>query len=560
MKSKQSTFTIFGLFLVALLTTSPLFAAVQVSATVSNNTVAVNDMFILTVTINDNDDDYQLDTRSLEDNFSVSRPSRSQSTSIINFDRVQQTEWKVRLQAKQAGTFMIPSLKIGDYHTDPIEIRVREASQVQQDTVQDEMVFIENSLNESDIYVGQAVIFTTKLYIAKNSNELDLIAPSFEGAQASVYGEDNNSQTIRNGIRYNTITRQYKLTPTQAGQFEINSPLLTGTLRNVVAVSQWQNRVVAEPINVRGQRLNINVKAIPKDYQGEWLVSEDLRLIEDNDLTAQQYKVGDPITRSITLQIASVGKDKLPTLKLNYPSSLRMYPDQDQLQEGQANGLTYGIRIMSHAIIADTAGTLTLPEVKLNWFNSRTNKAEVALLPEQVLTILPAEQQQLTTLPTETTVTPVKQTIIVDHQALLYWQLAVAVLLVLLLLMVFYHLAYRRSQTHNKPVKTAPKKSDELDPMLKKSLTDHDAPKCYSLLLKCAQQQYPTLKSLSELPAKSALDAEKSELLKHEIQWLQICCSDKSQQWNANKLAELLKLSEAQKAQKNQPDPMNLNP
>jgi len=560
MKSKQSTFTIFGLFLVALLTTSPLSAAVQVLATVSNNTVVVNDMFILTVTINDNDDDYQLDTRSLEDNFNVSRPSRSQSTSIINFDRVQQTEWTVRLQAKQAGTFIIPSLKIGDYHTDPIEIRVREPSQAQQDSAQDEMVFIENSLNESDVYVGQAVIFTTKLYIAKNSNELDLAAPSFEGAQASVYGDDTNSQTIRNGIRYNTITRQYKLTATQAGQFEISSPLLTGTLRKVVAVSEWQNRVVAEPINVRGQRLNINVKAIPADYQGEWLVSEDLRLIEDNDLDAQQYKVGDPITRSITLQIASISKDKLPTIKLNYPKSLRLYPDQDQLQEGQANGLTYGIRIMSHAIIADTAGTLTLPEIKLNWFNSRTNKAEVAILPEQVLTILPAEQPQLTTLPAETTLAPVKQTIIVDHQALIYWQVAVAVLIMLLLLMFFYHLAYRRSQTPNKAVKKQLNPLDENALMLKKSLINHDAPKCYSLLLKCAQQQYPTLKSLNELPAKSALDAEKSELLKHEIQWLQICCSDKSQQWNANKLAELLKLSEAQKTQNAQQNPMNLNP
>jgi len=561
MKSKQSTFTIFGLFLVALLTTSPLFAATQATATVSNNAVVVGDRFILTVTINDNDDDYQLDTRALEENFTVSRPSRSQSTSIINFDRVQQTEWTVRLQAKQTGTFIIPSLKIGDYHTDPIEIRVSEISQVEPGSTHDEMVFIENSINESDVYVGQAVIFTTKLYIAKNSNELDLSAPSFSGAQASVYGEDSNSQTIRNGIRYNTITRQYKLIATQAGQFEINSPLLSGSLRKVVAVNQWQNRVVAEPINVRGPRLKVNVKAIPADYQGEWLVSEDLRLIEDNDLTAQQYKVGDPITRRITLQIASVGKDEMPSIKLNYPKTLRMYPDQDQLQEGQADGLTYGVRIMSHAIIADTAGTLTLPAITLNWFNSRTNKAEVATLPAQVLTILPGEQQSLTTAqPVEPNIAPVKQTIIVDHQALIYWQIAVAVLLVLLVLMIVFHLLYRRAQETKKEPIIAPTTIDESQLMLQKSLKNHDAPKCYGLLLKCAQQQYPTLKSLSELPANCALDNEKSEFLKHEIQWLQICCSDKSQQWNGNKLAELLTLCEAQKTQKQQQNPMNLNP
>lgn len=555
-------FSIFGLFLIALLTSPALFAAIQVTATVSETQVVKGDLFILTIDINDNDNNYRLDTRSLEASFTVYRPSQSQSSEYVNGSFSQKTQWRVRLQAKKTGKAIIPALKIGNFKTDPIEINVIEASQFKQDKdTQNRTVFIENSINKQVVYIGQSFIYTTKLYLSKNSNTLDLVAPHFAGADAEVFGQDNNSQTVLNGVRYNIITRQYKLIATQVGQFDIDSPLLTGTLRKSITVNGWQNRTIAEPINVRGERLTINVKAIPKSYQGDWLVSEDLRLIENNDLTAQSYKVGDPITRSITLQIASVDKEKLPNINLNYPKSLRFYPDQDQLKEGQANGLTYGIRIISHAIIADKQGTLTLPEIKINWFNSQTNQSEIAILPAQNLTILGADVQQLT-LPT--TITPAistsKASIMVESPTLIYWQISVAALIIMMLLMIAYHLYFRRLQKANQhPVKKV-LAQDEHYLVLLKCLQSHDAPKCYSMLLKYAQHQYPALKSLSELADKIALDAEKRQILRHEIRWLQICCSDKSQQWNANKLSQLIKVYESTKTKKIAQETMNLNP
>ena len=559
----KSTFSFLGLFLVALLTAMPSYAEVQVTATVSNNNVAVGDRFILTININDNDDDYQLDTSELETSFNTSRPSRSQSNQYINGTFTQQTQWQVSLQAKKVGTLTIPALKIGKYKTDPITITVTEVSQqAKSDSDDDKTVFIENSIDKNSVYLGQSFIFTTKLYISKNSNQLDLDAPYFEGAEVSVLGQDKNNQTVINGIRYNTITRQYLINATQSGTFEIDSPLLSGTLRKVVAVSEWQNRVIADPINARGERLTINVKAIPEDYQGDWIVSDDLRLIEDNDLSAQSYKVGEPITRSITLQIASVGKDKLPNIKLNYPKTLRVYPDQDQLEEGQANGVNYGVRTIRHAIIADKEGKLTLPEIKLNWFNSRTEQQETAILPEQSLTILPADKLQ-TNLPpsTQPEIKQTEPTVIIDNSSLIYWQVTVAILIVIILLMVFYHLSYRRLMANNKQQKTitiAPLNQHYIT--LQNSLKKGNASACYSALLAYAQNQYPTLKSLSQLADKSTLNEELKQQLSDEIQHLQQCCSDPSQQWQAERLAELIKTEQSTRDSHVETDPMNLNP
>ncbi|PKF63442.1 protein BatD [Psychromonas sp. psych-6C06] len=558
----KSTFSFLALILIMLFS-SPLLAATKVTATVSDNQVALGDIFILTVSVNDNDDDYQLDTRSLEQSFTVYRPSQSQRTEYINGEFSQQTQWQVRLQAKSLGKLTIPRLKIGDLATNPIEINVVEPSQISQSTGEEQSVFIENRIDKEQVYIGQSFIYTTKLFISKNSNELDLDPPYFEGVEASVFGKDKNAQTVRNGIRYNTITRQYKLTPSKSGQFEINSPLLTGTLRKVVAVSEWQNRVIADPINVRGDSLNINVKAIPENYQGDWIVSDDLRLIEDNDLSAQSYKVGEPITRSITLQIASIDKEKLPNIKLNYPADLRVYPDQDQLEEAQSNsGKRYAIRIMRHAIIADQAGDLTLPEIKLNWFNSRTDKAETAILPAQTLTILPAETTQSTTLPTtQPIVEQPTPTIIVDNKTLIYWQITVALLLLIILIMVLYHLSYRRKQSKRKDVsESAIVPLNEHFVTLQNSFAQNSATKCYSALLSYAQHQYPTLKSLSEFADKSALTDILKQQLKEELQWLQICCSDPTQQWQSDKLAALIKSEQESQKQTLHSDPLDINP
>jgi len=165
MKSKLSFFI---LLFVTLLSSSPLFADVNVTASVNDTQVVKGDIFILTINVNDKDSDYQLDTRPLEKLFTVYRPSQSQSTQYINGEFNQQTEWKVRLQALETGTLTIPSLKIGDLNTEAIEINVVEASQRSPAANdQDRSVFMENSIDKQDVFVGQSFIFTTKLYISK---------------------------------------------------------------------------------------------------------------------------------------------------------------------------------------------------------------------------------------------------------------------------------------------------------------------------------------------------------------------------------------------------------
>jgi len=519
-------------------------ATAQLQTSVSDNSVLLGDLFVLTITLNGSDSDDQLDARLLEKDFTVYRPSQSRSSKYINGEFSQQTQWKITLQAKRVGELTIPALKVGALTTQAIKISVEKASEKATKT-EDNQIFMENSLNKNSVYLGQQLILTTKIFISENTDQLELLAPSLGDAKVSVYGKDKEGQTIRNGIRYKTITRQFQISAKQVGNFTVKSPLLTGNLRKIVQVSEWQNRVIADPINIRGDALPVEIKATPENFQGEWLISDDVRLIEDPALNAQTYHVGEPITRNITLQAASIDLDKLPEIKFNYPQSLRFYPDQDELKEGQANGLQYAVRSVRHAIIADKTGELILPEIKLGWWNSQTDKQEFAVLPAQTLTIVAAEQEAIaaqssTPAAPANSIDEVKPVIIVDHQTLFYWQIFSALLLLVIVILIFYQRHYRRQQSGQaQNIKmTAPR--DNSYAALLAQLQTGKPTLIYQALLNYAQSEFPSLKSLSQLSDYISLNEQDKKQLAAQIKLLENACSDPSVHWRATQLALLI--------------------
>lgn len=563
----RSKLLIITAFFFSLFLQQSALASPQLQTTVSDNSVFLGDLFVLTISIDDNDADWQLDTKPLEKDFTVFRPSQSRSSSYINGKSTQQTKWQVTLQAKRIGDLTIPALQIGKLSSTPIKISVKKPS-AEATKSEDNLIFMENSLSTKSVYLEQPLLFTSKIYIAQNSDQLDLLAPTLDGASVTVYGEDKNGETIRNGIRYKTITRQYQISSNKAGNFTISSPLLTGNTRKMVTINDWQNRVISSPFNIRGASLEVQIKAQPTHYQGEWLVSDDVRLIEESALNKQSYHVGEPITRSITLQVASIDKDKLPNLHFNYPKNLRFYPDQDELKAGQANGLIYAIRTVRHAIIADHAGQLTLPEVKLPWWNSQTDKQEFAILPAQTLTILAAEKtaeqipasQSPQAAAAEDKKLPATP-IIVDNESLIYWQISSAILLLALLLLSIYHLAYRRAQSSNStPKNAAAQPLNKAYLKLQEALGKAQAAPVYQALLSYAQSEFLTLKSLSQLPDYLHLQEQDRKLLLTEIKQLENACTDRTLSWNGAQLNKLIKKYCQQKSQQQANNIMDLNP
>ena len=525
------------------------FAATQATASVSNNQVYLGDIFMLNVEVDDTGSEYQLDTDVLKDKFTVFLPSRGQKQMYINGEFKAQTTWQVRLQANKIGTFTIPSLKIGDVQTQAIKIQVIEPS-AQQKSVQGDAIFIENSLNKSKIYLGQQVILDTKIYVSENISNADVLPPALDSVDVERIDPKPQSQIIRNGIRYQVFSYQYKITPSIAKEMVIPSPLLTGQMNR--RVNQWQGQSAYQAINIRGNTVALTVKDIPSNFQGDWLVSDDVRIIENNDLHSKEYAVGDPITRSISLQVASISLDKMPQIKLNYNNSMRYYPDKDDLKQGEINNKLYTQRTITHAIIANKAGQLVLPEIKIPWWNSVTDKQEFATLPAQTLTIKAApstnnnqsnstpllgnaalEQAKLNTSNSQ----PVNNT-----AELLFWKISTLVLFLLLVIGTIYHFMQRKGMAikDNNSVNNVVESKQPYKALL--IALQHAQPQLvYNSLLRYLQSKYPAITQIQEIESYSRLNEEKKQQLLLNLKQLELACSGQTHQWNAGELTKLIK-------------------
>lgn len=525
----------------------PAFAVTQATASVSNNQVYLGDIFILNVEVDDTGSEYQLDTNVLKDNFTVFLPSRSQKKTYINGEFKAQTTWQVRLQANKVGTFTIPAIKVANVETQAIKIQVIEPS-AQQKSIQGDAIFIENSLNKSKIYLGQQLVLESKIYISENVNNANVLPPSIDSVEVEQIDPKPQSQIIRNGIRYQVFSYQYKITPSVAKDIIIPSPLLTGQITR--RVNQWQSQSAYQTINIRGNTLPLTIKEIPNDFQGDWLVSDDVRLIENNDLHTKEYAVGDPITRSISLQVASTSIDKMPQIKLNYDNSMRYYPDKDDLKQGEINNKLYTQRTITHAIIANEAGELVLPEIKIPWWDSALDKQKFAILPAQKLTIKAAQSNnnQNNTLPllSNTTIeqknsNTVNSQPITSSTELLFWKVTTLILFILLIIGTIYHLQQRKGYIKKENNNVNNVKSKQPYKALLTALHYEKPELVYSNMLRYLQSKYPAITQIQEIEIYSKLNEDIKQKLLLNLKQLELACAGQAHQWNSAELIKLIK-------------------
>lgn len=377
--------------LITVLVTSPTaLALTNVTASIDSNPVMSNESIVLTVIADDSIERDALDTSSLLKDFIVARSEVSSQTSIVNFNMSKTTQWQIVLMPRTTGNLTIPALTIDGHQSQPINIIVIDQSAAGSTQQQD--IFISTELSSNDIYVQQLVTLTIKLHIGVQLQRGSLTEPILEGAIIEQVGKDVESDGIVNGKRYRIIERTYAITPEQSGEYTLVTPLFSG---DVMVQSQRRSGFLSfgetKPVNVSGDKLPITVRPIPErfpvDGNNAWLPSELLTLHQEWQPEPSEFKVGEPITRTITLTAAGLGKAQLPKINMDAPSGLKIYPDQAELHSNLTKERLISQKRQNFALVASKAGDYVLPKISIAWWNTVTNKYQQAILPEQTITI-----------------------------------------------------------------------------------------------------------------------------------------------------------------------------
>lgn len=53
------------------------------------------------------------------------------------------------------------------------------------------------------------------------------------------------------------------------------------------------------------------------------------------------------------------------------------------------SGTVVGVREEEYSIVPQQVGTITLPEIKITWYNLQTKRTETSTLPEKTITVAP---------------------------------------------------------------------------------------------------------------------------------------------------------------------------
>jgi hypothetical protein len=283
--------------------------------------------------------------------------------------------------AKQAGELLIPPVAFGDDVSKPLKLTVTDKSS---NLANNEDLFLEVQATPDKPFVQSQVIYCFRLYRRVQIAQASLSEPELKEAVIEKLGEDSNYTTQIKGVDYWVTERKYAIFPQQSGVLTIPALTLNAEIVSAQAGrNSFFGQAITQNKRVSSKPITLNVQAVPEALkQAAWLSAESLQLTEQWSDSQLQVKVGEPLTRTVTLVAKGSTVGQLPELSTQIAvEGIKTYPDQPQLQEAKNNDGLTAMRQEKIAFIANKAGEYQLPAIDVAWFNSKTQQLETAHLP-----------------------------------------------------------------------------------------------------------------------------------------------------------------------------------
>ena len=393
------------LVLSALSVTSSVWAQ-SVKAYVDRNPVMADETFQLVVEAQGASSSDAPNLQSLEENFSLLGTSHNQQVSIINGQTSSVTRWVTTLAPKRTGTFTIPSIQVGSGSSRPVTITVKEPSQITGADPQRD-VFLEAEVDSHFPYVQGQVLLTLRLVSAVSLQEGKLDDPEIQWGMVERVGKDTSYETIRKGRRYQVTERRYAITPQKAGTQIIPPVLLSGTIpdersRRSSLEEFFGNRrrnqgggpfmslfQTTRSIHIRSPKVSLTVKDMPADVSGNvWLPAKEFTIKESWSRDTENIQMSEPLTRTVVMFAKGLRGEQLPELPVPDYGSVKTYPDKAQTTTGFDGTWVVGTREEKYALVPTQPGSVTIPAIRIPWWNIEKARWETAELPSRTLTVL----------------------------------------------------------------------------------------------------------------------------------------------------------------------------
>jgi hypothetical protein len=376
------------LFLFLLL--FPLVSFAELNLSIDRAELNIDEAFELSISSNSATSG-NIDISPLQQDFEILDQYKQSSVRIINGNMTQATTWTYNLVAKRSGKIIIPAISIGSDATKPREITVKEGA-AQGSGNQD--IIVEAEIEQKSAYVQGQFIYIQRLLFAKPfRNNSTLTRPRLKEGRAEIESLGNTAERIvkRNGRDYRMLTRRFAIIPQESGKLVFSPSMFSGTLRRSsqrLPNNRFSFSSRARRVRVYSNEVSIEIKPRPAEFTGkDWIVAKNFSLHLNWPTPPDQIEAGKPVSVVLAAIANGLRAEQLPEINLQAPAGIKLYPEKPTFNnERNLDGIvgTMNKRIV---LVSTGGGEFEIPELTIPWWNSKTNKQEIAKLEAIKLTI-----------------------------------------------------------------------------------------------------------------------------------------------------------------------------
>ncbi|WP_028485541.1 BatD family protein [Thiomicrorhabdus chilensis] len=374
------------LFFAVLMTLSCSSWAKTLSVETERQTVEFGDIINLYVTADFQSTASQLNLDKLKDQFEVLGSQRSNNIQIVNGDFQSSTRWLIQLLPKQVGELMIPPFNLGNVSSESYKITVLPLQKSLQ-SGDLKPYFLEATVTEPEPYVQAQVIYTLRFLYQGRYISGNIRPPEFGDAQVELLKDGAVFNKQLQGKSYTVHEWVYALYPQSSGQLSISSPAFNGRIQLSGRLKQVTEKAESVTLNVLPE-----AESFKQQAHNAWLPAQKVTLSQEWNLPQQTVHVGDSLTQTVTLSVDGLMANQLPDLDLPAQADFKVYADQPVSQQNKLQNGIQSIKQFKRAIIPTTAGTLTIPQQTLYWWDTQSNRLQSSVIEGKTLKVLPATQ------------------------------------------------------------------------------------------------------------------------------------------------------------------------
>ena len=251
-------------------------------------------------------------------------------------------------------------------------------------------IFLEAEVSPNPAYVQAQMRFVVRLLRSVDVVDGTLTEPSATNAVLRRLGRDISYTTTRDGRSYRVLERRYALFPQASGELVISPVEFEGEVVDAGQAGTGLSRLFA-----RGKRLRLRTDVVrgtalppPANFPGPtWLPAKSLLINEEWSTDPETLRAGEPVTRTLSLRAVGLSAEQLPEVDLTISDGIKEYADQPITRTTTDTDWVHGVREQRIALVPGGEGTYTLPEIRIDWWDTERDALRHATLPARTLRV-----------------------------------------------------------------------------------------------------------------------------------------------------------------------------